>query len=363
VLGGPVLNSAFADELAARGVLCISCTPTQPQAWYEERDPFVYGIAAAARQLNVHVREMIAKQLTGKNAEFAGDPAFQAQPRKYGVVYIESSAESVAVADEFVAGLREDGADVAEVQSYVLDPGTIQASASQIIAKMKAAGVTTVIFSGDPVAPRDLTREATAQEYFPEWLVAASSLVDTTAFSRTYDQEQWAHAFGVSSVAARTVPEVSGYYSLYTWYTGGQEPAAADTIGVIVPQMALFHSTAQSVGPNLNYDTWREVMSSAETIPAVSQPYLAWGDTGIWEGFDYNGIDDTTLIWWDPTATGPDEIRKEGTGMWRYVDGGARYLPGGWPSEGRLFDPEGTVTIYEQPPAGEAPIDYPSPSG
>ncbi len=94
------------------------------------------------------------------------------------------------------------------------------------------------------------------------------------------------------------------------------------------------------------------------------QPYLTWGDHGYWEGTDYNGIDDATLIWWDPTATGPDEIRKDGTGMWQYVDGGTRYLPGEWPTEVMpLFDPAGAVAIYETPPEGEAPIEYPSPAG
>ncbi len=69
-------------------------------------------------------------------------------------------------------------------------------------------------------------------------------------------------------------------------------------------------------------------------------------------------------IWWDPEATGVDEINNEGTGMWRYVDGGKRYLPGEWPEEElRMFDPEGTVTIFDEAPPEEAPPDYPSPNG
>ena len=63
--------------------------------------------------------------------------------------------------------------------------------------------MTTVIFAGDPVAPRDFTSEATKQEYFPEWFLNISALVDTNAFSRTYDQEQWQHAFGLTALAAR----------------------------------------------------------------------------------------------------------------------------------------------------------------
>ena len=50
--------------------------------------------------------------------------------------------------------------------------------------------------------------------------------------------------------------------------------------------------------------------------------------------------------------------------MWQYVAGGTRYLPGAWPTDPMaLFDPTGAVAIYETPPEGEAPIDYPSPAG
>ena len=66
------------------------------------RDPYNFGITASARQMNVHATEFISKQLAGKNAEYAGDE-FPSTPRKFGLVYIESSAESAAIADEFVA--------------------------------------------------------------------------------------------------------------------------------------------------------------------------------------------------------------------------------------------------------------------
>ena len=191
VWDGPALTSAFADELAARGVLCLACTPTQPPDWYAERDPFVWGIDASGNQKQSHAAELILKQLAGKPAEFGGDDV-SATERRFGLLYVESSANSKPQADELVATLAAGGVDVVETVSYVLDPTTIQQTASQAIAKLKAAGVTTVLLSTDPIAPRDFTREATAQQYFPEWVLAAVTLTDTTAFARTYDQEQWA---------------------------------------------------------------------------------------------------------------------------------------------------------------------------
>ena len=364
VFGGPALTSAFADELAARDVMCIGCTPGQPPEWYAERDPYVWGLGIGARQSRTHAREFIAKQLVGKNAEHAGDPAFVEQPRKFGHVFISSSPESLTIADEFVAGLREDGADVAEVLPYVLDPGTIQSQASQIIAKLKSSGVTSVLLASDGIAPRDFSREATAQEYFPEWIIVAPALSDLTAFARTYDQDQWANAFGVTHGAAPITPDDAGFYALYKWYMGGAEPPAKDTIGLLMPNFTLFFATVQTAGPNLTPETWRDsLFASAGTTRAISQPLLTYGDKGFWPETDYSGVDDATIIWWDPAATGPDEIRKDGTGMWTFVDGGKRYLPGDWPTEEKLFDPDGAVTLYDVAPAGEEPPRYPSPNG
>jgi hypothetical protein len=305
---------------------------------------------------------MVKKQFIGKNAVHAGDE-FKDSPRKFGLLYIESSATSKELADKFSAGMTEAGAPLAETISYVLDPASIQQTASQAIAKMKASGVTSIIFNGDPVAPRDFTKEATAQGYFPEWIIGASALVDTNAFARTYDQQQWAHAFGYSYLAAKLDPTVTGYYGLYKWFTG-QEPPAKDTIGVVAPLPAVFFAVLEGVGPNLTHETWRDsLFNYPPTAHAISQPSLSWGDHGIWPDRDYVGIDDATQIWWDPSASGPDEIRKEGQGMYEFVDGGKRYLPGEWPTEDKAFDPTGVVSLYTTPPPGEAPPDYPSPAG
>ncbi len=363
VLGGPALTSAFADELAKNKTLCIGCTPGQPPAFYTERDPYVWGLAGSAIQSRTHVLEFIGKQLVGKNAEHAGD-ALKATPRTFGLVYLESSGASKDLADSFAAGMQGLGAPFAEVVAYQLDPATIQQQASQVITKLKTAGVTTIVFSGDPVAPRDFTKEATEQEYFPEWLAAASGLVEVTAFARTYDPQQWAHAFGVTQGAARSIPENSGPFADYVWFNG-TTPPADDSIGVFAPNPALLFFVLQNTGPNLTPESFRDALFAADgTRQAISQPYLSYGDKGYWGGVpDYQGVDDATAIWWDPTATGPDEIRRVSTGMYQFVEGGKRYLPGEWSTEDRMFDPEGAVPIYDTPPPGEERGDYASPAG
>jgi hypothetical protein len=361
VFNGPALTSGFADELAARQILCIGCTPGQPDQFYADRDPYVWSLDGSQAQKQTHAVEFISKQLIGHNATHGGDGVVD-QPRTFGLLYLESSAASKALADQYVADMAAAGAPFAEVIAYALDPSSIQATASQAISKLKAAGVTTVVFSGDPVAPRDFTREATAQEYFPEWFISASGLVDTNAFARTYDQAQWAHAFGVTQGAVRVDPETIGYFSIYKWFTG-QDPPAPANIALDQPAPALFFAVAQAVGPNLTHETWRDALFAAGgTKAAVSQPYLSWG-TDLWPYADYLGLDDATAFWWDPTTVGPDEIRKEAAGMYQFVDGGKRYLPGEWPTVDKMFEPAGAVAMYTTPPPGEAPPSYPSPAG
>ena len=361
VVGGPALTNAFGDELAARQTLCISCGGGTAE-WFAERDPYVWALDGSSEQKQVHVVEFIGKQLAGKPASHAGD-ALKAETRKFALVYEESSgAESKRLADLMVSRLAEVGADPALVLPYKLDPGTIQQQASQIVAKMKADGITTVIMSTDPVAPGDFTREATAQEYEPEWLVAAATLTDTNAFGRGYDQKQWTHAFGVTSLAVRVNPDVVGTKVLYKWFTGTDAPAPLGA-PVFMPGFNLLFSALQGTGPNLTPQTMGDYIKTIKTRPALTASYLTYGDQGIWPDTDYNGVDDATVFWWDATAIGPDENAREGTGMMKFVDGGKRYLPGEWPSEDKLFVQDGAVAIYDTAPPEETPPVYPSPAG
>jgi hypothetical protein len=363
VWGGPAFTEAFADELATRHIPCIACTPAQPDDWYKARDPYVFGLDMSLSQSQIHVLEYVRKQLVGKPASHAGDPAMRPETRRFGLVYLATGDNSKALADDFTAKMKDADAPLADVVPYELNPSTIEASAASAIAKMKADNVTTIIFRGDPVAPRQFTKAATAQNYFPEWVIGASTLVDTTAFARTYDQTQWAHAFGVSVLPARSKPELSGARVLYKWFTGGDPPAPGN-VGVLRPAPALFYTVLQLVGPNLTPQTWRDALFIAPATPsAISQPSLSYGDHKIWPVTDYLGVDDATAIWWDPSVAGPDELGRNGQGMYEYVDGGRRYQPGSWPVDDKMFAKDGAVFLYNTWPKGEEPPTYPSPAG
>ena len=51
-----------------------------------------------------------------------------------------------------------------------------------------------------------------------------------------------------------------------------------------------------------------------------------------------------TEIFWDPQAVGEDEVGNRAPGMYRYVAGGKRYLPGQHPTtEPNVFKNEGAA--------------------
>lgn len=361
VWGGPVLTPAWADELAARHVICLSCAGGNTPDWFAQR-PYVFPIGELAQQLETHLIEYLSKEVAGRPAAHAGDPALAAKTRKFGLLYISTDPTSQTVANDFATKMAAKGSPIAELVPYTLDPARLQEEAASAIVKLKAAGVTSVVFSGDPVAPATFTKEATAQNYFPEWIITGSALVDTTAFARTYDQRQWAHAFGISALTARVQESVSGSYYLYQWALGTPPPASVSS-GVIYPQPALFYAALQAAGPDLTPDTFRQALFSGPPgKEAITTPTITFGNHGIWPYTDFSGIDDATEIWWNPTATGPDEVRRTAPGMYEYVDGGKRYMPGQWPTrDTTAFALTGAVTIYDQPPPGEQAKSYPSP--
>ncbi|HET7651675.1 MAG TPA: hypothetical protein VFK42_01470 [Acidimicrobiales bacterium] len=364
VLGGPALTTAFADELTANKVISIGALGGSLPSWYEQRAPYAYSVVANTQQGYAMAAEYIGKKVAGHPAKFAGDSSMQSKERRFGLLYLESNEDSRTTADQFEKDLKAKyDVDIAAKVGYVLDPAKLQEQADSAIARLKQANVTSVIFTGDPVAPGTFTRQATAQNWFPEWILGNTALADTTAFARSYDQKQWAHAFGISTtVAARTKPEDAANWKLFEWFKG-TPPPAKDSAGVLLPGPSILFSGLQAAGPNLTPETFRDGLFSIQVRSgAVTNQAFSYGKRGYWPYDDYNGIDDMTEIWWDPSASGPDEIRKQGQGMYRYVDGGTRYFVGKIPAtETRAFDPAGSVTLYEEPPAAEKVPDYPRP--
>ena len=130
--------------------------------------------------------------------------------------------------------------------------------------------MTTVLFAGDPLTPGDLTTEATAQKYFPEWVVLGAAYSDTSLFGRTYDPAQWKHAFGVTSLYVPTPQRLDQYSEILRWQTG-QEPAAK-TYKVLIQAPLIFYTALHLAGPDLTPATFRDGLFRFPSAPTAGEP-------------------------------------------------------------------------------------------
>jgi Periplasmic binding protein len=362
--GGPAQTSAYAEELAARGVLCVgNCLLAEPQRFLQQHSPHLWPMLASPEQASEHWAAFVGTQLARRKAVHAGADDFRRQARVFGVVHYDDDAgtfrRSVRHFEDLLATYR---VRAKVTVPYSLDIGTAQEDARLVITKLKSAGVTSVLLAGDPVFPTFLTSEATKQDYFPEWVVLGYAFTDTAVFGRQYDQEQWAHAFGVSLLPARTADDIDELGNLITWQTG--KPPDAKTFRELVLAPLVFFTGVHLAGPELTAKNFRAGLFRfpSEKTTAPTRLHLSWGRHGIWKTVDVTGGDDATVIWWDPNASGPDEVGRDGKGLYRYADEGRRYLPGQWPKQPvGLYDDASSITVLTTPPE-DAPPSYASPA-
>jgi hypothetical protein len=364
VINGPTQSSAFADELAARKILCVGiCSLAFPEQFTADRDPYLWSNSPSPDQANIHAAELIGTQLAGRKAEFAGDASFQDQERSFGFVHYDNPDGRYKPGFEAYVDLLRDEYDVEPAVDlpFFLDLARAGENARTTIAALKDAGVTTVVFSGDPITPSYLTKEATAQDYFPEWVITTTVLADAAIFGRTYDQEQWEHAFGLALNPVRGVQATQDGYNLWQWQYCEEPPA--NIYGVLLPGPSLLMVGISLAGPDLTPQTFRAgLFRSGIRGGGAMHPRYSQGKHGVWPGTDLYGFDDAGILWWDPEAEGPDETGSMGKGLYRYTKMGKRYLPKDWPSEQvELFDGANTVTIFDELPPEDRTPDYPSP--
>ena len=366
VINGPTQSSSFADELAARGIMCVGiCSLAFPNSFTKERAPFLWASGPSPDQGAVHAAEMIGTQLAGKKASFAGDEALRDEERVFGFVHYDNPDGRYKPGFEVYQDVLQEeyGVEAAVDFPFFLDLARAGEIARSAIVALKDAGVTTVVFSGDPIMPSYLTKEATAQDYFPEWVATTTVLADTAIFGRTYDQQQWEHAITLSLVPARGEEATQDGYVLQQWEYCTDAPS--QNYQILFPGPLTLSNGIQLAGPNLTPETFQAgLFRAAVAGGGPARPTSSRGKHDIWPDLDLYGTDDAALAWWDPTATGVDETGKEGAGLYRYTNNGKRYLPGEWPEEAiELFEPANTVTIFDElPPEDRAP-DYPSPCG
>jgi ABC-type branched-subunit amino acid transport system substrate-binding protein len=367
VVGGPQQAApVFSTELASRGIVCAgTCATAIPQAILDEYEPYIWQTGPTPDQAAALAAEMVGNLAGPGPAELAGDDATRAQDRVYGLLHYDTpDGDHEQVYEALRDQLADNGVELATDIEFTLDLARAQENARTNIARLKEAGVTTIIYYGDPLTPASLTNEATAQDYFPEWIMGPTLLMDTALFARQTDMEQWKNGFGISLIGARGAQETNGAFRIWDWAYGGLPPNNTANVlnaGLLLTVFPGIHLA----GPELTPESFRDgLYRYPPSGGGPTEVQLSRGDQGFWPDTDWGGTDDATIIWFDPAAEGEDEVGNDGVGLYRYANGGQRYTLGEFPDsieEAGLFDVESSVTIFDQVPPEDDTPDYPPP--
>lgn len=354
-IGGPSQTSAYVDELARLHVLCIGCATSATSSQYEQNAPYLWGTAPTPNTLLNNTVSYIITQLNGKPAQWAGNPAWHHRKRSFAVVNSTQnppSAGAAALSTELEARLKKAHINAALENSltYELNLTTLPQQAATIAAKLKASGATTVVFAGDPIMPIYLTRACARIGYDPEWVITGTVYTATTTLARYYDQSEWSHAFGISSLPVPTSQNASNAFTLYRWWYGAASaPPSPKIAQLILPPLLLLFDGAELAGPHLTPATFAQGLFNAPAAGGQpTDPLTAYGDKGAAPVPSYTSPADYTFVWYNATAHGPDEEGTVGTGLMEYAQGGKRYRDGVVPNDAvPMFRAAEAISSYQ----------------
>ncbi len=355
VWGGPLLGTAFADELASRGVMCMMCVTSGSNQFYADHAPYLWSLQTTPEQVGTHAAEYVSKRLAGAPARFAGDDALARTTRRFGLLSFNGSFGGAGLGASITDQLRSAGVTLTDSVSYT-DTFAVKQVQATMIGRLKDRGVTTVIYAGDPLAMRSFMKEATDQHWFPEWVMVGAFSSERSTWGRQNDPAQMRHAFGITPLPMPSLPENDLISAMYRTANGADPPARQSTLLLFGP-MALFYAGLQNLKGDLTPENLAAGVFAAPPIGGAPGnpiiPMIGFGNKGLWPYPDYAGIDDFTEIWWDAEAAGPDELGEDGSGLWAFSDQGKRYTPGAWPTEpAHAFRREGAQTLFRPPGGG-----------
>ena len=348
--GAPV----FSSTVAARKIIVVSASTSAEIG--AQQSPYRWNYGADNDAGTPLTAAFVARSLAGRKAQYAGDKGLAAKTRSFGVVYPTSGFDL----EEFQRLLKQNGGPTI-TQAVGFDPTNVAQVGDQaptLVTKLKSSGVTSVVVFAPNALMAPLTAAATAQEYSPEWVFTGYAYQDFDGFARTYDQDQMAHAFGLSVLSPYT-KDAPDYLDVFNWYWGTKQ---GNTFSITGGMFNFVYIAMQYAGPTLTAENVKKGLFSVPAVGGAASGTIA-GQSGFGKtvGLPYDSYallgSDRGLAWWNPDLTASTQaINIVGKGVFMYVDGGKRYAYKDFSkSEPKFFDDKGAVA--------ESPIGALFPSG
>jgi ABC-type branched-subunit amino acid transport system substrate-binding protein len=311
----------YATALAQNKVVALN-TISYTQATYEEYDPYLYSTFPTADRIGQLWANVVCARLAGQKASFAGSADYKQRKRVFGIA-VPDGPNYREVGDIAQALAKRDcGQTFAERVDYAFDVVAATSQTSSLIARMKAAGVTTMVVYANAGYLAQLMQQANAQDYRPEWVIVNAG----DPGNRLPPADQMAHSIAPSDFyfVSGVTKATSEAYRAFKLAQPNREPQSYWYALAYYSLLQLFDGL-QAAGPNLSPQRFRDGLFG---LP----PSLPGGDNGTWSfgRGAYSPISSTQLTAWDSNAVSEFDGQR---GTSRTCDDGRWYPIGsleGW---------------------------------
>jgi len=327
----------YLESMSGRGVL-VFLNPrsvVKPQSYLARNAGLVWGYNPTVEQAAHMYARLVCRQVVPFRASFSGNVGENGEPRKLGQLYADDPdvPELAQMSRLIAAQVKACGGNI--TATHTVSKARPEAAAAagdtgpnrevaQAVAAFKAAGVTTVLWTG--LSAASPTIAASSIQYRPEWIVISALDMDKNDTAALENQDQWSRAWVVTQAtyvadynreectqsARNTDPTLSTLAQSYRceqWY---------------IPLRQLF-TGIQVAGPRLTPQSMDE---GFHAIPAIASTDASIPACFYLPG-DYSCVKDAMAEWWDPT--GPATGTYGTKGCYRVPDRAARYVLGDWP--------------------------------
>ena len=323
-------GDSYVDSMARRGVLNFGQFAGQKASFFTEFPKLVWGYQPS--------QEIQAQQFAGVLCNYyVGNPAshsgqFNGQERKFGLVYTTDPGFKILqeFKDRVVSQFNECGGTIAAEGThpkagYSIDTETSPRYATDVMARFKAAGVTTIIWPGGLEV--NYTAAAKNLDYYPEWVTAGDGFMDNEFAQQGYrgshgqDEDVWDHAIVVSN-QPMLPPGAADQICFQAQRSVAPDTPAQDAAATgcdMYDNLRQLFIGIQVAGPRLGPTS---IDRGFHAIPAIESTDLQIPACYYLPG-DYTCIKDFILGEWDPVAGGQDDTTP---GCYRIVDSRRRIL-------------------------------------
>jgi hypothetical protein len=311
----------FNAELSHLGVVNLGGM-NMPLSFSADQAPYHYDYDMDGDTQAEIAGEWYCKELANRKAVYAGEADFRGKWRAAEVL-TEDTPEHVETAQRLAAIINQcDHHGGATVKTYSPDTSQAVVQSTTLASQAKQSGITTLLYSSDPIFPVYLTPQMTNQNYFPENVVIGSGYLDFDGLGQLYDQRQWKNAFGLGDLPDMAALSHYDSGAVYRSTKGSQAPftSAANIQGFF----SVLSSGLQQAGPDLTPTNFER---GVLTLPA--QGGSRFHSLIQFGAGDFTGVSDARMMFWSPTNRSPTNGKA---GTYIALNHGHRYALGQFPS-------------------------------